>query len=80
MCNSTYEERKLERTDLGNGIEIDTAWTDDFGYETARGFVKEIIAQLPAFPKGKKMKENIEFWLNLIKRAKEAYLQSLEDR
>lgn len=37
MCgfDSDYESRKVKRTDLGNGIEVDTAWTDDFGYETA---------------------------------------------
>ena len=42
--------------------------------EAVRGFVREIIGQLPAFPKGSEMEESIRFWLGLISRAKEAYL------
>lgn len=48
--------------------------------EAVEGFAKEIVGQLPAFPKGRMIKD-IEFWLNLISRAKQIQLAKyLQDR
>jgi len=31
----TYDERKVNRTELENGLVVSTCWTEDEGYETA---------------------------------------------
>lgn len=36
-----YEERKVSRTELENGLKIDTAYTSDEGYETAISDITE---------------------------------------
>ncbi len=35
MLVKEYNQRKVCRTNLGNGLEVSTAWTDDEGFETA---------------------------------------------